>query len=184
MLPVRTLKLGSALLAAGVFLALPAAVRAETSPPGDIPDNQAFLTFDSPTYSLRVPEGWRRVGRGSHVTFNDKYNSIQVDLSKNAARPTVVSVRKTELPRLRATVRGFAAPTVTRVTRVSGVAILIRYRAASARNPVTGKTVTNDVERYEFWKSGKLAVLTLQAPRGSDNVDPWRTVTDSFTWAR
>jgi hypothetical protein len=25
--------------------------------------------------------------------------------------------------------------------------------------------------------------LTLSAPVGSDNVDPWRTVTDSFRWA-
>ncbi len=60
----------------------------------------------------------------------------------------------------------------------------LKPRAASAPNPVTGKSVTNDVERYEFWHAGKLVTLTLAAPQGSDNVDPWKLVTDSFTWTR
>jgi hypothetical protein len=68
------------------------------------------------------------------------------------------------------------------LTRPAGRVVLIRYRARSRRDAVTGKTVVNDVERYEFWKAGRLAAVTLQAPRGSDNVDPWRTVTTSFRW--
>jgi hypothetical protein len=47
---------------------------------------------------------------------------------------------------------------------------------------VTGKSVTEAVQRYEFWRSGQEVVLTLSAPQGSDNVDPWRTITDSFRW--
>jgi len=47
---------------------------------------------------------------------------------------------------------------------------------------VTGKVVRDDVERYEFWRGGTEAVLTLSGAAGSDNVDPWRLVTDSFTW--
>jgi hypothetical protein len=60
--------------------------------------------------------------------------------------------------------------------------VLIVYRATSARNPVTGKRIVNDVQRYELWHAGKLAVITLEAPHGSDNVDPWKLVTNSFTW--
>jgi hypothetical protein len=26
--------------------------------------------------------------------------------------------------------------------------------------------------------------VTLSGPAGADNVDPWRTVTDSFRWLR
>jgi hypothetical protein len=48
---------------------------------------------------------------------------------------------------------------------------------------VTGKTITEDVERYAFWKAGRLAIVTLAAPRGSDNVDAWRLITTSFRWA-
>jgi len=68
------------------------------------------------------------------------------------------------------------------VTRNAGPAVLIVYRANSPADPVTGKTVRQDVERYEFWHAGKLAVVTLSSPQGSDNVDPWRKVTDSFAW--
>ncbi|MDT4904221.1 MAG: hypothetical protein QOH52_2237, partial [Pseudonocardiales bacterium] len=42
--------------------------------------------------------------------------------------------------------------------------------------------VIQAVERYEFWKNGNEVVLTLAAPVGADNVDPWRKVTDSFAW--
>ena len=42
--------------------------------------------------------------------------------------------------------------------------------------------IRDEVERYEFWRNGKQATLSLSAPVGSDNVDPWKVVTDSFTW--
>ena len=66
--------------------------------------------------------------------------------------------------------------------RTAGTAVLITYHALSAVNPVTGKVANEAVERYEFWRNGREVVLTLAAPVGSDNVDPWRKVTDSFTW--
>lgn len=174
----------AALATAAILVASPVAAHAETPPPGDIPDNQAFVTFRGASYSVKVPEGWRRTQRPSGVTFADKYNSIRVDVSKAAKGPSVSSVAKVELKRLKAAVKGFSQPRVTSLRRPAGAAILVTYRATSAPNPVTGKTVTNDVERYEFWRGGKLAVLTLQAPKGSDNVDPWKIVTDSFAWTR
>jgi hypothetical protein len=42
--------------------------------------------------------------------------------------------------------------------------------------------VTEAVERYVFWNAGSEATLTLAGPRGADNVDPWRTVSDSLRW--
>jgi hypothetical protein len=47
---------------------------------------------------------------------------------------------------------------------------------------VTGKSIIEDVERYTYWKAGRLAIITLAAPRGSDNVDAWRLITSSFRW--
>jgi hypothetical protein len=57
-------------------------------------------------------------------------------------------------------------------------------RPSGRRGPdtVTGKSVTEAVERYAFWGNGQEAVLTLSGPNGSDNVDPWRTITDSLRW--
>jgi hypothetical protein len=68
------------------------------------------------------------------------------------------------------------------VARKSGATTRIVFRADSAPEPVTGKVVRDDVERYEYWHAGKEAIITLAAPVGSDNVDVWRRITDSFTW--
>jgi hypothetical protein len=160
----------------------PAMAHADTPTPGDIPDNAAFVRFTTASYSLVAPEGWARTTKGARVTLTDKYNSIGVEISAAAKPPTVRSVTSVELPRLRSGTPGFRSPTVTSLVRKAGPVVLVRYQARSRRDAVTGRTVVNDVERYEFWKAGRLAVLTLQAPHGSDNVDPWRRVTDSFRW--
>jgi hypothetical protein len=47
---------------------------------------------------------------------------------------------------------------------------------------VTGKVVRDAVERFEFWKAGEEAILSLSGPQGADNVDPWQIVSDSLHW--
>jgi hypothetical protein len=70
------------------------------------------------------------------------------------------------------------------VSRAGGTAVLIRYSADSQPDPVTGKVYKDAIERYEFYRNGTEAVVTLAGPAGADNVDPWRTVTNSFRWLR
>ena len=155
----------------------------ESNPVGDIPDSQAFVGY-TPTrggYTARVPEGWARTDTGTGALFSDKYNSIRADGTAAPAAPTVRSGRA-EVAAIRAAAQGFTAGDVTTVQRPAGPAVLITYRADSPPSEVTGKVVSRAVERYEFWRNGKTVVLTLSAPVGSDNVDPWRTVTDSFRW--
>ncbi len=156
----------------------------ETPPPGDIPDNQAFVAYSpaNRAYSMKVPEGWAMTQAGQATLFTDKFNSIRVEKLTAAAAPTTGSATATELPAIKSAAHGFVAGTVTSVPRTAGTAIKITYRADSAPNPVTGKVVVEAVERYEFWRSGTEVVLSLSAPVGSDNVDPWRKVTDSFAW--
>ena len=62
----------------------------------------------------------------------------------------------TDLRQLRKTTKGFAQPKVTTAKRQAGTAILVTYRATSAPSAVTGKTVLDDVERYEFWQAGSV----------------------------
>ena len=156
----------------------------DVTPPGDIPDNQAFVAFASGDgrYSVKVPEGWGRTDQGAVTTFTDKLNTIRIELAPSAAAPSAASAAQ-ELPALRAQSRCFEGGTVSIVQRRAGPAVLTTYRADGAADPVTGKVVHDDVERYEFWKAGNAAVITLSSPQGSDNVDPWRTVTDSFAWS-
>lgn len=154
----------------------------EVNPPGDIPDNQAFVPYSGKGFTVSVPEGWARTQQPSAVVFQDKYNSITITSNTAAAAPTVASARRSELPAIQAKSKAFAAGAITSVQRKAGGALLITYHALSSVNPVTGKVANEAVERYEFWRAGREVVLTLSAPVGSDNVDPWRKVTDSFIW--
>lgn len=172
-----------ALAALTIFTTLAAVAHAAANPPGDIPDNQAYVSYRGSGYSLKTPEGWSRRQAGSTTSFSDKYNSIAVETGRSAKAPTAASVMRTDVARLKATQTHFVLVRISAVTRPAGSVIVVSYRAESAANPVTGKAITNDVERYAFWKAGRRATLTLQGPRGSDNVDPWKIVTNSFRWA-
>jgi hypothetical protein len=156
----------------------------ETNPPGDIPDNQAFVAYTGSGFTVTIPEGWARSSSGSSVVFSDKYNNITISSAPAAHAPTPATVRAVDLPNIKTHSQGFVAGTVTTVQRKAGSAVLATYRAYSAVSPVTGKFANEAVERYTFWRSGTAVTLTLAAPVGSDNVDPWRKVTDSFAWTK
>jgi hypothetical protein len=138
---------------------------AETSPPGDIPDNQAYVAYRGSGYSVKVPEGWARTGAAGAVTFTDKLNSVRIESQAAGA-----AARKP------------AGAKVTTVTRPAGHAARITYVAKSAPDPVTGRRVTDAVERYVFTHGGRTVVLTLSGPKGADNVDPWKLITSSLRW--
>jgi hypothetical protein len=148
----------------------------ETSPPGDIPDNQAFVAYAPPGggYSVKVPEGWARTASGGAVTFTDKLNSIRMQSLPASSAPTVESV-KADVPKI---------ADVSTVQRQAGSAVLAKYVARARADAVTNRSGQNDVERYVFFHNGRAVVLTLSGPKGADNVDPWRIVTDSLHWSR
>ncbi len=154
------------------------------NPAGDIPDNQVFVDYTPPSggYHLKVPEGWARSEAGGAVVFTDKLNSVRMETAAAASAPTVQSATQTEVPAIKASAKNYEAGKVSQLSRKAGPAVLITYRADSDANPVTGKVIHLDVERYEFWRNGTEAILTLSGPVGADNVDPWRIVTDSFGW--
>ncbi len=157
----------------------------EVSPAGDIPDNQAYVAYTPPgaSFFVKVPEGWARTdGANGRTTFTDKLNSIEMQAVAAKVAPTPASARSTELPQLAKSVPGFKTGTVSTVSRTAGTAVRITYQATSAVNPVTGKSQTNAVERYLFFHNGKDVVLTLSGPKGADNVDPWKIVTDSLRY--
>jgi hypothetical protein len=138
----------------------------EVSPSGDIPDNQAFVAYSPPGggYSVSVPEGWSRSQSGSAVVFTDKLNSIRMEPGKGGAAP--------------------AGAKTSTVQRKAGPVARTVYQMKGQPDAVTGKAQTEAVERYTFLKNGKPVTLTLSAPKGADNVDPWKIVTDSFKWTQ
>jgi len=156
----------------------------EVNPAGDIPDNQVFVPYSPPggRFTVKVPEGWGRTARAGTVSFTDKLNTIGMEARPAPAAPTVASARQAELPAIRSASRRYEPGSVTQVRRAGGDVVLVTFKADAPADPVTGKVVHDAVERYEFWRGGTEAILTLAGPVGADNVDPWRIVSDSFRW--
>ncbi len=155
----------------------------EVVAPGDIPDNQAFVAAPAldGSFTVKVPEGWARTEKKGAVVFTDKYNAVTIQSTRGTSAPTVASVKASGL----SDVSGdptFKLVDVQPVTRRSGDGVVATYEIGSAANSVTGKKALLSVERYVFFHNGTDAVLTLSGAKGADNVDPWKTVTDSLAW--
>jgi hypothetical protein len=157
----------------------------EPSAVGDIPDNTAYIpvTFAAGPFTVKVPEGWARTDASGGTTFTDNFNSVQLLATPASSAPTTQSARDAEVPSIQSSSTNFQLGKVTTVTRKGGAAVVITYKADSAPSAVTGKVRQLAVERYEFWQNGKEAIIVLSGPVGADNVDPWKTITDSFSWS-
>ncbi len=158
----------------------------ESNPPGDIPDNQAFVEFSPPggSLSVKVPEGWAQTSSAAATVFTDKLNRIEIQVSKSPVEPTTGSVTSTDVAKLQASVPKFAQPKVTGTARAVGPVVLLTYQGDSQVDPVTGEVVRDAFERYTAYRNGTRIDLTLAGPVNADNVDPWRIVSDSLRWTR
>jgi len=179
------------LLVAAAFFANPALsavaqekpVAPEKNPPGDIPDNQVFITYTSPLgFSVRVPEGWSRKDDKNGVAFADKYGRIEVTVSETAMPPTAATVKTGEAAALEKNGRAVKINSIKDVKVLAGPAVKLVYTSNSEPNPVTGKQARLENERYLIGGAGKLATLTFSAPAGADNADQWKLMGDSFHW--
>lgn len=155
---------------------------AQAAAAGDIPDNQVFLAFGNAAagYSIRYPEGWLQSGHGPNVTFQDKNNRIRIVVSNGPAF-TAASVRA-DIAALKSTNASFRATSPAPVALPAGPAFMVSYSTESAPDPVTNKRVTLAVDRYYLSKGGKRAIVDLGAPKGVDNVDAFRMISQSFRW--
>jgi hypothetical protein len=162
----------------------PGPVATESNPPGDIPDNQAFVTFHPGAggFSVKVPEGWARSTAGPATSFTDKLNRIQVQATTTSAPLTAQTVPSRLVPQLQRQVPRFAMGKVSEVSRAAGRAVLVTYQGDSGADPVTGKVVRDAFELYLFHQGSRELSLTLSGPTNADNVDPWKIVSDSVSW--
>jgi hypothetical protein len=171
------------LAVSGQAFAAETAVPAEKNPPGDIPDSQVFITYDSKDgYSLQVPEGWARTDMPNGASFIDKLDGVVVTRSDETAAPTAASVKKDYLPAFEKQGHAVKIGSVKAVKLPGGNAIRINYSSNSEPNAVTSKQVRLENQRFLFFKDGKLVALELYAPLGADNVDQWKLMSESFSW--
>jgi hypothetical protein len=156
----------------------------ESSPVGDIPDNQVYVPYTPAdgSFTVTVPESWARTELPDGVSFTDKLNTVTVQQRTGRPRPTVDSVRATELSEVAARGTNVVIGTVETRALPAGDAVHATYGADSLPDPVTGRVVTDDVELYGFWRNGVEVLLTLSGPHGADDVDAWHQVSTSFAW--
>jgi hypothetical protein len=161
-----------------------APVPAESNPPGDIPDNTVFVAYRSPAgrFLVKVPEGWSRRSVSDGVQFSSHLNAIAAKWGAEPSAPTVASTEAVVVPALRSSTLAFQLESVKAVRLPGGPAIETVYQVNSKPNAVTGRQYRMVVERFEFFRRGKAVVLSLSSAVGSDNVDPWRTVSESYRW--
>jgi hypothetical protein len=157
-------------------------VPAESNPPGDIPDNLAFVPYHNGPgrYRFVHPEGWAQVEHGTSVRFTDKLNGVDATLVAAKQAPTTTSARAHDVPQLRSSVPAFHLRSISSVTLPGGHAVLIVFDRNSAPDPVTGRQYRDEVQRYLLWRAGRELRFDLYGPVGADNVDAYRTMSDSL----
>jgi hypothetical protein len=160
-----------------------APVPVEKNPPGDIPDNLAFVPYTNRPggYSFTHPEGWARTGSGVRVRFTDKLNGVTAESVTATQAPTVASARSNDLARLKSSVPAFELRDISAVTLPAGKGVHIVFRRNSDADPVTGKVYRDEVEEYDVFRAGKLVRMDLYGPVGADNVDAYRTMSQSLS---
>lgn len=176
-------------------------VAVEKNPPGDIPDTTQYVPYHSSAggFVVSAPSGWSRTTTSSSVSFTDKLNTIAVTWGPAPSAPTVSSAKSNDVPMLQQTVLAFSlskiidcAPSCTIPfttglinAKLTGSAVVITYKSNSQPDPnaPTVKRYRLEVLRFEFFKGGVEAALTLSGIVGADNVDPWRIVSGSFKWS-
>lgn len=160
-----------------------APVTPEVSPPGDIPDNQAFITYSSPAgFSIKVPEGWARKDGGNSTVFNDKYNHISLVVRDSSQDVDEAYAKSVLVPELEKNGRAISKIAISTVKLKAGKIIKLAYDSNSEPNAVTNKQVREENEKFFYVNKGKFVELTLSAPKGADNVDQWKLISSSFRW--
>jgi hypothetical protein len=161
----------------------PGAVPVESNPPGDIPDDVAFVPYTNAAagYSFTHPEGWAEQEAGSAVTFTDKLNGVSADTEQLPTALDEATVRAQEVPRLTAGEEVFELVSVTTDTLPAGPEVVVVYRRNSPPDPVTGRRVRDEVEEHLVSNGTSSVRLALFGPEGADNVDAYRTISQSLT---
>lgn len=184
-LALLTIGLGSAVFvpAAAAASVRETAAAPEKNPPGDIPDSQVFVEYKSPSgFAMKVPEGWARVDRTDGARFTDKYNAVDLAVSRADQAPNAAVAKTREAGELEKDGHAVKITAVKDVQLKSGPAVLISYASNSEPNAVTNKPVRLEHDRILMFKNGTLVTLDLSAPLGADNADQWRLMSNSFQW--
>jgi hypothetical protein len=126
------------------------------------------------------PEGWTVKQTTDGVTFKDKNNLVRIAVAAGPA-PTATAAQ-TQLAMLKRSDPTLAPGAAQTILLAGRPAVKITYTTQSAPNPVTGRSVTLKVDRYELDRGGQVATIDLGTPTGVDNVDAYKKMIASYRW--
>lgn len=163
-----------------------AIVASEQAPAGDIPDSQTFIAYASSAgkYQMQVPEGWARTEKGTNVTFIKNYDGVKVEVTAAGYTLSADNIKNNYVAALMKNGYSVTVKSVQEVKLKNLTAVKVSYTSNSDPDPVTQKQTQLENDCYCVIQNGKLAVMTLWAPNGSDNADQWKLMSDSFTWSK
>lgn len=151
---------------------------------GDIPDSQVFVPFAPAKgdFGILAPEGWARTEKAREVSFVDKYDGLRVTIEPFSGPLTVAKATESIVPSIVKSGRAVTVGKISVLRRKGGEAVVVSFASNSEPNQVTGKQIRLENQAYLFYDKGRLAIVTMWAPYGSDNVDQWNLMSDSFGW--
>jgi hypothetical protein len=79
-------------------------------------------------------------------------------------------------------VPAFQLRTIEAASVPAGRGVHIVFRRNSDRDPVTGKVYRDEVEEYDVWSGGRPVRMDHYGPVGADNVDAYRTMSQSLAF--
>lgn len=177
----KTLLCAAALALCSLPALAETAIAPEVSPPGDIPDNQAFIPFAGQGFTVKVPEGWAQSAAGDATTFADKFNTIHVMLLPDPGAKGPEAGKDALVADL-SKGRAVAIKDTAMVKTAAGPALHVAFDSNSDPDPVTTKQLRQENEAYVWGKGDHMVELILSAPKGADNVDSWHLISSSFRW--
>lgn len=148
---------------------------------GDIPDTVAYVPWTSADgkVSFVHPEGWAQTAVAGGVMFTDKLNSVTV-VAAPGPPPTIAQVQAQVNPTLGGPGRATTIVGTEMAPLPAGPAVRVTWQVNSLADPVTAKVHRDEVVTYLVGAGGQVVRMDLSGAVGSDNVDPYRKMSQSL----
>jgi hypothetical protein len=137
-------------------------------------------------YSFEYPGGWRIAEKGSEVRIARFGNAITAVIRPRPQAPFYKGYQK----QLETMLKQQDDKIISRIVQPAKEIKVGKDKVTMAvieqvRPTGPGADAPNDtlvVNRYLFWKDGKLLLLSMSSVKGVDNDDAWNLMANSFKW--
>jgi hypothetical protein len=137
-------------------------------------------------YSFDYPGGWRVIEKGSGVRIARFGDAVTVVVRPRPQAPSSKDYQK----QLEAMLQRHDDKLISKIVRPAGeitvgkdkvtMAVIEQVRPTGPAANAPKDTLV--VNRYLFWKDGKLLLLSMSSVKGVDNNDAWNLMANSFKW--